>query len=65
MMMHNHTKFGYKVLPGLEDLFWTKPKHGQTDSDSSIMSITPLPPPPPHTQLCYESSETFMSSTSH
>ena len=26
-MMQHHSKFGYKRLSGLEDIFWTMPRH--------------------------------------
>ena len=46
MMMHHQTKFIYKRLSGLEDI-WTKPGHMDTvQTDGQRLQYTPIPPPP-------------------
>jgi len=33
MMMHHHTKFGYKRLSSSHDIFWTKAEHTEKQMD--------------------------------
>ena len=39
MMMHHHTKFGYKRLSSSHDIFWTKAEHTEKQMD---MVLPPL-----------------------
>ena len=45
MMMHHHTKFGYKSFSGSQDILWTKPNMSDRQADGHGNFSVTAPPP--------------------